>query len=280
MSYRAFVVAVLALCVGVLTACSEGPAATVTATDRQQLTYDQVIGTGLANKCPQLSETSRGKLDIEPGRSYAIRDMCLQPTDYFAKEEPVTQRQDPEFVPGKLLTRATTSLEQIRGKLEVDDRGNLTLREQDGIDFQPITIQLPGGKEVPFMFTVKGLVANAQSAAPTITTSTDFQGQYVVTPYRGGGFLDTRGRGPASGYDGAIGLPARADSDELARENIKQLTTDRGNIDLKVAKVNANTGEIAGTFESEQPSHTDMGAKEPEDVKIRGVFYARVAEAL
>ncbi|MEO8893004.1 MAG: photosystem II manganese-stabilizing polypeptide, partial [Coleofasciculaceae cyanobacterium] len=53
MRYRAFIVAFLALCLGVLTACSEGPAS---ASD-VPLTYDQIKNTGLANNCPQLSET-------------------------------------------------------------------------------------------------------------------------------------------------------------------------------------------------------------------------------
>jgi photosystem II oxygen-evolving enhancer protein 1 len=43
-----------------------------------------------------------------------------------------------------------------------------------------------------------------------------------------------------------------------------------------VAKVDNTSGEIAGTFESEQPSDTDLGAGEPKEVKIRGLFYARV----
>ncbi len=45
---------------------------------------------------------------------------------------------------------------------------------------------------------------------------------------------------------------------------------------LQVTKVDKETGEIAGVFESEQPSDTDLGAKEAVDVKIRGIFYARI----
>ncbi|CCQ50820.1 Photosystem II manganese-stabilizing protein (PsbO) [Crocosphaera watsonii WH 8502] len=43
-----------------------------------------------------------------------------------------------------------------------------------------------------------------------------------------------------------------------------------------MTKVDKETGEISGVFESEQPSDTDLGAKEPVDVKIRGIFYARL----
>jgi photosystem II oxygen-evolving enhancer protein 1 len=49
-----------------------------------------------------------------------------------------------------------------------------------------------------------------------------------------------------------------------------------GKISLQVAKVDSRTGEVAGTFESEQPSDTDLGAAEPKEVKIRGIFYARI----
>jgi photosystem II oxygen-evolving enhancer protein 1 len=45
---------------------------------------------------------------------------------------------------------------------------------------------------------------------------------------------------------------------------------------LQVAKVDNTSGEIAGTFESEQPSDTDLGAGEPKEVKIRGLFYGRI----
>ena len=36
-------------------------------------------------------------------------------------------------------------------------------------------------------------------------------------------------------------------------------------------QVDPSTGEIAGVFESIQPSDTDLGAKAPKDVKIAGV---------
>ena len=54
MRYRAFIVALVALCLGVLTACADS----VTATSNVPLTYDQIKNTGLANNCPQLSETT------------------------------------------------------------------------------------------------------------------------------------------------------------------------------------------------------------------------------
>lgn len=273
MRYRAIIVAFLALCLGVLTACSQGPENT------GPLTYDQIKGTGLANNCPALQETSRGAIALESGKSYVLSDLCLQPTTFFVKEEPTNKRQEAEFVPGKLLTRYTSTLTQVQGPLQFNSDGSLTFVEKDGIDFQAITVQLPGGEGVPFLFTIKNLVAKSQPGLNEINTSTDFEGQFKVPSYRGSSFLDPKGRGEATGYDNAVAIPARSDSDQLVRANVKRTEIGQGKISLQISKVDNATGEIAGIFESEQPSDTDLGAQEPLEVKIRGVFYGRVQSA-
>ncbi|NET56126.1 MAG: Photosystem II manganese-stabilizing polypeptide [Symploca sp. SIO2E6] len=270
MRYRALIVALLALCLGVLTAC----AGDVTATSGVPLTYDQIKNTGLANNCPQLSEITRGSIPIDPSQSYRIVDMCVQPTSFFVKEEPANKRQKAEFVSAKLLTRKTSSLDQIEGQLKIDTDGTLTFIEEDGIDFQPITVQLPGGEQTPFLFTVKKLVGKSQPGFDSINTSTDFEGTFKVPSYRGAVFLDPKGRGVAAGYDNAVALPPQADSSDFA--NVKRIPPGEGRMALQIAKVDSYTGEIAGTFESEQTSDTDLGADEPEEVKIQGIFYARV----
>jgi photosystem II oxygen-evolving enhancer protein 1 len=256
----------------VLTACSDGPA---TATDAP-VTYDDIRGTGLANNCPQLAETTRGSIPLDSALSYTVKDVCLQPTTFFVREESANKRLASEFVPGKLVTRYTSSLEQIQATLTIGEDKSLTLTEDDGIDFQPVTVQLPGGERVPFLFTIKELVAKSQPGVDSLNTSTDFEGEYKVPSYRGAVFLDPKGRGVASGYDNAIALPAESDSEQLIRANVKRTETLKGKISLQIAKVDSSTGEIAGTFESEQPSDTDLGAADPKDVKIRGVFYGRV----
>jgi photosystem II oxygen-evolving enhancer protein 1 len=76
-----------------------------------------------------------------------------------------------------------------------------------------------------------------------------------------------------------VGLRAKADDDDFQRENQKRYEKGEGHISLQIEKVDGVTGEIAGTFESEQPSDTDLGAKEPEEVRVRGIFYGRVEEA-
>ncbi len=270
MKYRALIAAILAICVGLLTACSDEPVS------KEQLTYDEIVNTGLANKCPQISEFTRGSISIDPDTEYLVKDMCLEPQEYFVKVEPTNKRREAEFIAGKVLTRYTSSLDQISGLLKLGENGVLTFKETDGIDFQPITVQLPGGDQTPFLFTIKGLTAQTDPGFTKINTSTDFSGSFKVPSYRGSVFLDPKGRGVASGYDSAQALPSKADEEDLTRANVKQLVSGKGTMNLQIAKVDRETGEIAGTFQSEQPSSTDLGAEDPEEVRVRGIFYARI----
>ncbi|MFO5439260.1 MAG: photosystem II manganese-stabilizing polypeptide [Dolichospermum sp.] len=272
MRYRALIVAFFALCLGLITACSDAPSTSVS----DVLTYEQIRGTGLANKCPQLAETSRGSIAVDPNVTYSIKELCLEPTNFFVKEEPANKRQEAEFVPGKVMTRYTSTIDQVQGKLTINPDNSLTFTEKDGLDFQAITVKLPGGELVPFLFTIKNLVAQTQPNLTSINTSTDFEGTFKVPSYRGAAFLDPKGRGVVSGYDNAVALPAQADDEELTRTNVKRAEILKGKISLQVAKVDNTSGEIAGTFESEQPSDTDLGAGEPKEVKIRGLFYGRI----
>ena len=274
MRYRALIVALVALCIGFITACSDG--STTAGGGKDIMTYEQIRGTGLANKCPQLTETSRGSIAIDPDGSYKMVELCLEPTTFFVKEEPVNKRQEAEYVAGKLLTRYTSTIDQVQGKLIVNGDRSLTFKEEDGLDFQAITVQLPGGERVPFLFTIKGLQAQSQPGLTSINTSTDFEGSFRVPSYRGAAFLDPKGRGVVTGYDNAVALPGQADSEELTKTNIKSADIGKGEISFQIAKVDNNTGEIAGTFQSIQPSDTDLGAKKAVDVRIRGLFYARI----
>lgn len=272
MRYRALIVAFLALCLGLITACSDTPSSS----NLGSLTYEQIRNTGLANKCPQMTNISRGSIDLDVNKSYSIKELCLEPTDYFVKEEPTNKRQVAEFVSGKLLTRYTSTIDQVQGDLKINSDNSLTFFEKDGLDFQAITVQLPGGEQIPFLFTIKNLVAQTQPDLTSINTSTDFQGTFKVPSYRGSSFLDPKGRGIVTGYDNAVALPAQSDKTELARANVKRAEILSGKISLQISQVDGYSGEIAGTFESEQPSNTDLGAEEPKEVKIRGLFYGRV----
>ena len=169
MRYRTIIASLLALCLGVLTACSDS-----SNVSRRELTYDDILNTGIANTCLELPDSSRGTIPIQTGKQYAIRDLCMEPKEFFVKEEPVSKRQKAEYIRGKLITMSNYSLDQIQGTIDANSDGSLTFTEIDGIDFQPATVLLPGGKEVPFLFTVKQLVAKTDSSVDSINTSTDF----------------------------------------------------------------------------------------------------------
>jgi photosystem II oxygen-evolving enhancer protein 1 len=155
----------------------------------------------------------------------------------------------------------------------------LTFKEEDGFDFQAVTVQLPGGEQFPMLFTIKGLVATSQPGVNGINSSTDLKGEFRVPSYRTSNFLDPKGRGLTTGYESAVGLPGSTDAEELVRENNKRFLSAKGNISLQVTNVNTETGEVTGNFESLQPSESDMGSKEPSDVRVRGLFYGRVTPA-
>lgn len=272
MRYRTLIALLLSVCLSFLTACSGSP------DSNKPLTYEDIVNTGLANNCPELPETARGFIALDRNESYILTDLCLKPTTYFIKEEPTNKRQKAEFVQGKKLTRYTSTLDQVTGELVFNEDNSLTFNEKYGIDFQAITVLLPGGEEVPFLFTVKGLTAKSQPDITAINTSTDFKGDYNVPSYRGSSFLDPKGRGVTSGYDNAVALPASSDDREFIKANVKSADTlfKAGEMSLQVTKVDGETGEIVGIFQATQPSDTDLGAKEAVEVKVSGIFYGRV----
>jgi photosystem II oxygen-evolving enhancer protein 1 len=238
----------------------------LTYNELQNLTYMQVKGTGIANTCPVV-EGAAAPLKLAAG-DYKLGKMCLEPTSFTVKEESQFKGGEDEFVPTKLMTRLTYTLDEISGNLKVGSDGSVTFIEEDGIDYAPVTVQLPGGERVPFLFTVKELSAKGNLG--------QFGGDFTVPSYRGATFLDPKGRGNATGYDNAVALPAAADAEELLKENIKNTAALKGSAVFNVAKYDKVTGEVAGVFESIQPSDTDLGAKAPRDVKITGLWYAQV----
>ncbi len=271
MNFSAMVRLVCVLCLALLLTIGANPVGAVP----KPLTYDEIVGTGLANKCPDISEGSRGRavIPLEVGKPVELYNMCLEPTNFFVKEEVSNKRKKAEFVPTKLLTRATSSLDFIKATVTLQPDGSLKLVEQEGLDYQPITVQLPGGERVAALFSIKNYVGVSQPGLTGLTTSTDFEGETEVPTYRGASFIDPKGRGLAIGYDAAEALPAKKDEFEA---NIKKDEFMRGKLSLQIEKINSATREIAGTFECEQPSDTEFGAFEPKEVKMRGVFYAKV----
>jgi photosystem II oxygen-evolving enhancer protein 1 len=276
MRYRALIVAFCALCLMAVTSFGGSALAAVKG---DGLTYDDIVGTGLANTCPQLRETVRGSIPLDKGKSYVIKELCLEPSDYAVKEEGTNKRAEAKFVKGKIMTRKTSTLEQITGPLDFNSDGTLTFTEKEGIDFQAITVLMPNKELVPFLFTTKSFVAKTDDPVSSINTSTTFSGGYRVPSYRTSNFLDPKGRGLTTGYQSAMSKPASGDSEEIAKENTKRFVVGSGKMTLLVSKVDGASGEIGGIFEAIQPSDTDMGGKEPLDVRVRGLFYALVEEA-
>ncbi len=271
MRFRPLLALALALCLTLVTACSGG----ATAVERSNVTYDDIVNTGKANDCPTLPDSARGSIALDSSGRYQLRDICLHPSEVFVKGEPANKRQEAKFVAGKILTRFTSSLDQVYGDLAVSN-DTLTFKELGGIDFQPITVLLPGGEEVTFTFSSKELVATADGAA--ISTSTDFTGPYRAPSYRTSNFLDPKGRGLTSGYSSAVGLVPAGDDEKLERETVKRYIDGTGTMELSITKVDAASGEFAGVFTAVQPSDTDMGSKTAVDVKVTGQLYGRLEQ--
>ncbi|XP_057791551.1 oxygen-evolving enhancer protein 1, chloroplastic-like [Salvia miltiorrhiza] len=247
---------------------AEGVPKRLTFDEIQSKTYLEVKGSGTANQCPTI-EGGVDKFAFKAGK-YNAKKLCLEPTSFTVKAEGVSKNSPADFQKTKLMTRLTYTLDEIEGPLEVSADGTLNFVEKDGIDYAAVTVQLPGGERVPFLFTIKNLVASGKPDS--------FGGEFLVPSYRGSSFLDPKGRGGSTGYDNAVALPAggRGDEEELQKENIKNVGSLTGNITLSVTKSKPETGELIGVFESIQPSDTDLGSKAPKDVKIQGIWYAQL----
>jgi len=250
------------------------PAQALTKSEINELSYLQVKGTGLANRCPEVV----GEGSITPKGGSRLVDVCIEPKAWAVEEEVGKGgKTEKKFVNSKVMTRQTYTLDGIEGKLE-NSGGNIVFTEQEGIDYAPTTVQLPGGERVPFLFTVKDLVAkgNGGSFKPGFQMGGDFN-----TPsYRTGLFLDPKGRGGTTGYDMAVALPGLQSGEEgdeaLFKENNKTFDITTGRIEMEVNKVNTEENEIGGVFVATQLSDTDMGSKVPKKVLTKGIFYGRI----
>merc|ERR1712159_478794 len=140
--------------------------------------YEQVKGTGLANTCPTVEAGGKAKLSLN-GRN-KIDEFCLEPTSFQVLEEKLTKNGlVTEPVNTKVTTRQTYVLTGIEGNL-TQEGGKLTFTEQDGIDYAATTVQMPGGERVPFLFTVKNLVAKSTEATNKIESGTQLGGSFKV----------------------------------------------------------------------------------------------------
>jgi photosystem II oxygen-evolving enhancer protein 1 len=254
-----------------MSSCLVPSAANALSYEQQQgLTYLQVKGSGLANTCPVLEAGTTNVKELSAG-NYKFDSFCMEPTSFKVKDRASFKGQEEDYVDTKLMTRLTYVLDAMSGQMTIGADGSVSFKEQDGIDYAATTVQLPGGERVAFLFTVKELDAKGSLS--------NFGGDFNVPSYRGSSFLDPKGRGGSTGYDTAVGLPARGDEAELEKENSKNTAGLKGSMFLSTAKVDAATGQIAGVFQSIQPSDTDLGAKAPKNIKISGLWYARLTKA-
>ena len=182
-----------------------------------------------------------------------------------------------EFVNTKLMTRQTYTLYDVGGNLETVG-GKATFFENDGIDYAPTTIQTPGGERVPFLFTVKELVATGNG--DKIKPGFEMGGSFTVPSYRTGLFLDPKGRGTTTGYDQAGALPGIQNGvggdSFMFNENNKKFDVLKGDIEFAVNTVDEANGDMGGVFVSTQPGDTDMGGKEPKTILIKGIWSGHV----
>merc|ERR1712151_1119555 len=259
-----------AIAIGVAAA----PAQAITKAELNQLSYLQVKGTGLANRCPEVI----GEDTISPKTGSKLVDMCIEPKAWAVEADVgSTGKTAKKFVTSKVMTRQTYTLDGIEGVLSTGG-GGIVFSEKEGIDYAPTTVQLPGGERVPFLFSVKDLVAKGNG--DTFKPGFQMGGDFTTPSYRTGLFLDPKGRGGTTGYDMAVALPGlqsgEEGDDELFAENNKTFDVTAGRIEMEVNKVNAEESEIGGVFVATQLSDTDMGSKVPKKVLTKGIFYARV----
>merc|ERR1719410_1596506 len=248
------------------------PANALTRSEIDQLSYLQVKGTGLANRCPEVV----GEGSITPKSGSRLVDICIEPKAWAVEEEiGKAGKTEKKFVNSKVMTRQTYTLAGVEGSIE--NSGNIVFKEEEGID-SATTVQLPGGERVPFLFTVKDLVAKGNGNA--FKPGFQMGGDFSVPSYRTGLFLDPKGRGGVTGYDMAVALPGLQSGEEgdaeLFKENNKTFDVGGGRIEMEVNKVNAEESEIGGVFVASQSGDTDMGSKVPKKILTKGIFYAKV----
>ena len=244
------------------------PAKTYAFSERGNAQFTDVVNTGKANDCPEIDSSSIGSISLSNGDS--LKGICMHPTEIYVKV-PGSKRQKSEFLSTKIISpRNNTTVTEVYGDI---DSGKFT--EKGGIDFQLITVLTPGGLEVPFAFSAKDLTASIPSS---IEPGTELSGTTFTPNYRTGDFLDPKARAANTGVEYAQGLVALGgDDEELAKENIKVDVNGTGTVKLSITNVDSDTEEFTGTFEAVQPSDTDMGSKDPLDVKIIGQLYGRKA---
>ena len=76
-------------------------AGALTTQDIRDLTYGQIKGTGIANRCPEVASADKAQeITLDKGSKYKIVDMCLEPKSFQIEEE--IQKRKGEIRKGEL----------------------------------------------------------------------------------------------------------------------------------------------------------------------------------
>jgi hypothetical protein len=76
------------------------PANALTTKDIEGLTYSQIKGTGIANRCPEASSTGKEQeITLDSGTKYKLVDFCLEPKSFQVEQE--TEKRKGVFVKGE-----------------------------------------------------------------------------------------------------------------------------------------------------------------------------------
>eukprot|EP00985_Skeletonema_marinoi_P011093 scaffold5243_cov66-Skeletonema_marinoi.AAC.1 len=103
------------------------PAQAITKSELNQLSYLQVKGTGLANRCSEVI----GEDTITPKGGSRIVDLCIEPKAWAVEEEiGKAGKTEKKFVNSKVMTRQTYTLEGIEGSIKTDG-GVITFVEEE-----------------------------------------------------------------------------------------------------------------------------------------------------
>ena len=81
MKFRSFTKAIFTLCISFCILVASNLFASTAIAGTQGLTYDQIVNTGLANKCPDILGSSRGGRNFIPlgaGETAKITELCLE----------------------------------------------------------------------------------------------------------------------------------------------------------------------------------------------------------
>ena len=77
--------AVTAIMAGFFAATSLSlPAHALSKAEMMSLTYEQVKGTGLANRCAEVK--GEGTINLTPGKKHQITDFCVEPTSFQVRK--------------------------------------------------------------------------------------------------------------------------------------------------------------------------------------------------